>query len=64
MAGLLHDGAAPRIVGRTVEASTWQDDGFEVARESVTCRFADGTAIRRTIERDLLPGDAGLCPEC
>jgi hypothetical protein len=52
------------IESATRDVSTWQEDGFEVTQETVTYRFADGAAILCTTERDSIPAEAGVCPEC
>jgi len=52
------------IESTTRDVLTWKEDGFEVARESAMYRFTDGAAILCTIEQDLMPAEAEVCPEC
>lgn len=55
--------ARTAIRERQVERQQWLDQGYEVTRETVLYRFADGVSILRTEERDAFP--TGLaCAEC
>ncbi len=60
---ILQKKASPPISGRSVETSSWQDQGFEVCKEATTYRFDNGVVIRRTVERDSFPS-AAACAEC
>lgn len=60
---ILQRTASSAIVGRSVETSSWLDQGFEVRREATTYRFDNGVAILRTVEQDAFPGTAA-CAEC
>jgi hypothetical protein len=51
------------ISGRTVEKSSWDDQGFVVSKEVIDYQFENGVVIRRTVEQDNFPGEMA-CAEC
>lgn len=60
----IHQQASPlSISGKTVEKSSWQDQGFEVSKEITDYHFDNGAVIRRTVEQDNFPNEAA-CVEC
>lgn len=63
VAVILQRAAAPRIVDRVCERSSYRDQGYEVCREICRYCFEDGTLICRTEEHDEFP-DAAVCAEC
>ncbi len=40
------------IESMTLEASSWQEDGLDVTRETITYRFTDGAMIFCSAEQD------------
>lgn len=62
-AAILRRQGLAKIISQTTEESTWQDQGFEVRKQSTTYGFDNGVVIRRTVEQDDLPSEA-VCAEC
>jgi hypothetical protein len=63
VAAILERATQPLIVAREAAGDRWLDQGFAVCREVCRYRFADGTVILRTEERDEFP-DGAACAEC
>ncbi len=55
--------SAVAVSGRTVEKTSWLDQGHEVVKEVTDFRFDNEVVIRRTVERDSFPSGAA-CAEC
>jgi hypothetical protein len=60
----IHDKPSPLTISvKSVERSSWTDQGFEVSKEIAEYRFGNGVIIRRTVEQDDFPSETA-CAEC
>ncbi len=60
---ILQQPSPARIERQETSCDSWRDQGFEVRKSATTYWFANGVAIRRTVEQDDFP-DEQVCAEC